>query len=96
MILVDVSEEGWKTLAALAHADEFVACEETGEMWAIIGDYKVPVGDELDELLARGYVEERDGDRLVLTESGLYQAAKWLRKHDANPRNIRWRLKWPR
>lgn len=79
----DVSEQGWRSLAALYFCDEFVAVPETGKMVALLpGDHAFEVGDEIDELFAWGYLVEDGPDSLRLTEQGAYQIRRYLRRNN--------------
>jgi predicted transcriptional regulator len=78
----DVSERAWLVLAALARSEDVVAYEDTGEVEIRLrGGGVVAVGDEFDELTRRGYVEERDGLRLRITEQGMYHVRRWAAKN---------------
>jgi hypothetical protein len=69
-----------ETLAVLRVGVEFRTHEGTGEMCVLRRDgVGILVGDELDELVARGWVSV-DGDEVSVTESGNYQLRRWLKR----------------
>lgn len=74
------SEAVLETLAVLRVGVEFVAHEGTGQMCVVRRDgAAILVGDELDELVERGWVATED-DSVTVTSAGCYALQRWLRR----------------
>lgn len=72
-----------EALGAVIEAEAFALCEESGRVVLILPGSKgfEVTGEEVDELLARRWIEEAD-DTIRVTEAGVY----WNRRYRNQPR----------
>lgn len=80
MTPASLTDAAYQTLAAVRMGREFVYDDVTGRMVVVLRPGEgCEIGDELDELIARGWVTA-DGERITVSSAGCYHLERWMRK----------------